>query len=68
MSNTSTWHVSGMTCGHCAASVREEIGELSGVTAVDVTVETGDVVVTSDAPLDRETVASAVTEAGYQLD
>ena len=28
--------VSGMTCGHCVSSVQEEIGELEGVTAVDV--------------------------------
>lgn len=67
MSTTSTWTVTGMTCGHCAASVREEIEEIPGVDAVDVTVETGAVVVTSSAPLERDAVAAAVTEAGYTL-
>ena len=67
MSSITTWTVTGMTCGHCAASVSEEIRELAGVEAVDVTVETGAVVVTSAQPLEREAVAAAVVEAGYAL-
>ena len=67
MSKTSTWTVTGMTCGHCVASVTEEIGEIDGVESVDVVLETGSVTVTSDAPLDRATVEAAVTEAGYAL-
>ena len=67
MSSTSTWHVTGMTCGHCVASVHEEIGEISGVEAVDVVLESGEVTVTSAEPLTRQAVAAAVDEAGYQL-
>lgn len=67
MSETSTWTVTGMTCGHCVASVTEEIGEIDGVESVDVVLETGSVTVTSDAPLDRATVEAAVSEAGYAL-
>ena len=59
--------VLGMTCGHCVASVTEEIGELAGVTAVDVVLETGAVTVTSVEVLDEATVRAAVEEAGYQL-
>ncbi|MFC6152937.1 heavy-metal-associated domain-containing protein [Nocardioides yefusunii] len=65
MSTQATYTVTGMTCGHCASSVTEEIGEISGVTAVDVVVETGQVTVTSEAPVAREDVVAAVTEAGY---
>ena len=65
--HTFTGTVAGMTCGHCVASVTEEISEIPGVTAVDVVLETGAVVVTSEAPLDTETVRAAVDEAGYQL-
>jgi copper chaperone len=67
MNSTSTWTVTGMTCEHCAASVREEIGELAGVEGVDVSVETGSVTVTSAEPLDDAAVRAAVEEAGYQL-
>lgn len=67
MSETATYHVTGMTCGHCAASVREEIEEISGVQGVDVVVDSGAVTVTSEAPLDRSQVQAAVEEAGYAL-
>jgi copper ion binding protein len=67
MSATSTWTVTGMTCGHCVASVTEELQEVDGVQDVAVTLETGEVVVTSAEPLSREAVEAAVTEAGYQL-
>ncbi len=63
----STYTVTGMTCGHCAASVTEEITEIAGVTDVAVDVPTGAVTVTSDRPLDAAQVRAAVEEAGYQL-
>ena len=67
MSTVSTWTVTGMTCGHCVASVSEEIAEIDGVESVDVALESGTVTVTSAAPLDREAVGAAVAEAGYVL-
>jgi copper chaperone len=67
MSHTSTWNVTGMTCGHCAASVTEEIGEIPGVERVEVSYEAGTAVVTSGEPLDRNAVGAAVAEAGYAL-
>lgn len=65
--STATYTVTGMTCGHCVASVTEEISELPGVSAVDVVLETGAVTVTSAEPLDEAAVRAAVEEAGYQL-
>ncbi|MEU7787825.1 heavy-metal-associated domain-containing protein [Amycolatopsis sp. NPDC049159] len=62
-----SYTVEGMTCGHCATSVREEVSELTGVRQVDVDVESGRVIVTSDTPLAAEAIAAAVTEAGYRL-
>lgn len=67
MAVENTYTVTGMTCGHCAASVREEISELGGVTNVEVNVETGAVTVASEAELARESVEAAVKEAGYAL-
>jgi len=59
--------VEGMTCGHCVGAVTEEISKLAGVRDVQVDLGTGRVTVTSDAPLEREVVAAAVDEAGYDL-
>jgi len=63
----STYTVTGMTCGHCVASVTEEVGELDGVTSVDVDLASGRVTVTSSAPISTADVQAAVGEAGYQL-
>jgi copper chaperone len=67
MSSTQTFTVTGMTCGHCVASVQEEVSEVAGVESVDVVLETGAVTVTSAEPLDEGAVRAAVEEAGYQL-
>ncbi|MEV5169980.1 heavy-metal-associated domain-containing protein [Streptomyces flaveolus] len=64
---TTTYKVSGMTCGHCETAVSQEISALDGVTAVTAVAETGEVKVTSTAPLDQEAVRAAVDEAGYEL-
>lgn len=65
-----TYQVSGMTCGHCVAAVKEELGGLDGVTAVEIELVpdgASPVVVTTDQPLDEEKVRAAVDEAGYEL-
>jgi copper chaperone len=67
MSETRTYTVTGMTCGHCVASVTEEVQEIPGVQEVDVVLETGTLTVTSEADLDDTSVRNAVEEAGYQL-
>ncbi|GAA0963312.1 heavy-metal-associated domain-containing protein [Actinocorallia libanotica] len=61
-----TYTVQGMTCGHCKASVTEEVGEVSGVTGVDVDLESGKVVVSGEGFTDDQ-VRKAVEEAGYQV-
>ncbi|MFJ1458040.1 copper ion binding protein [Nocardia wallacei] len=64
---TSTYTVTGMTCGHCVASVRQEIGKIDGVTSVDVDLASGRVQVESAAPIAAADVTAAVDEAGYQV-
>lgn len=58
--------VEGMTCGHCEASVVEEVSEIDGVTSVTADHKSGAVTVTG-AGFTREQVAAAVEEAGYSL-
>ena len=64
---TTVYKVSGMTCGHCEGAVSQEISALDGVTAVKAVSKTGEVTVTSTAPLDEAAVRAAVDEAGYEL-
>ncbi len=67
MSESQTFAVTGMTCGHCEASVQEEVGEIDGVVSVSADHTTGEVVVTSTGALDPAAVAAAVEEAGYTV-
>lgn len=62
---TTSYAVTGMTCGHCEGSVRSEVAKLAGVTGIEVSAASGRLVVTSDAVLDDAAVVSAVDEAGY---
>jgi copper chaperone len=62
-----TYTVTGMTCGHCARSVEEEIRGLGGVTGVTVELATGAVTVSSSGDLPLADVRGAVAEAGYEL-
>ncbi|UNK70605.1 heavy-metal-associated domain-containing protein [Microbacterium sp. H1-D42] len=63
---TTEFQVTGMTCGHCEMSVREEVTKIAGVDSVDVSHQTGRLLVTSDVPVDTSAVIAAVDEAGYQ--
>ena len=70
MSVTTTVNISGMTCGHCVASVTEELQELDGVQDVTVDLRPDGISVasiTSAAGLDRKDIGEAVAEAGYAV-
>ena len=64
---TTTFQVTGMTCGHCQRAVTEQVSQIPGVTGVVVELATGNVTVTAAEPVDRVDVAAAVDEAGYTL-
>ncbi|UNS97135.1 heavy-metal-associated domain-containing protein [Streptomyces tubbatahanensis] len=64
---TTTYKVSGMTCGHCEGAVSEEISRIEGVSAVRAQAASGQVAVTSSGELDDAAVRDAVDEAGYEL-
>ncbi|MGN6686718.1 MAG: heavy-metal-associated domain-containing protein [Actinomycetales bacterium] len=64
---STTFTVTGMTCGHCERAVTEEISQVPGVQSVTVDVASGLVTVTAAEPVDRADIAAAVDEAGYTL-
>ena len=65
--STTSYSVSGMTCGHCVAAVTAEVSKIDGVVAVDIDLPTGAVTIESVAPINSQSVADAVDEAGYEL-
>jgi copper ion binding protein len=65
--STTTWTVSGMTCGHCVKAVTEEVSAIPGVSDVVVELESGLVTVTAETDPSVEVIAAAIDEAGYTL-
>jgi copper chaperone len=61
-----SYRVSGMSCEHCVAAVKHELGELAGVRDVEVDLTSGQVLLTGGG-FDDEAVRQAVQSAGYDL-
>lgn len=61
-----TYAVLGMTCEHCRAAVRDEVGAVPGVASVAVDLASGTVTVEGEG-VSAAAVASAVEEAGYEV-
>ena len=64
MSDQLTFRVDGMNCNHCVVAVSGEVGQVAGVTDVDVDLDTK-LVRVSGAGLDDAAVVAAIDEAGY---
>ena len=56
--------VTGMSCGHCAASTEKALKAVDGVEQVSVNLESGEAIVTGHANI--ETLIAAVIEAGFE--
>ena len=65
MSDTITYTVPAIHCGHCAASIREEVSEVEGVQEVEVDLDAKLVTIRGRA-LDDAALRAAIAEAGYQ--
>lgn len=61
-----TYAVKGMSCGHCQASVTEEVGQVPGVTGIDVDLETG-LLTVNGSNFSDDAIRAAVDEAGYEV-
>ncbi len=62
---TMEYSVTGMTCGHCEMSVREEVELITGVDEIQVSAEAGTLRVTASQPVSDADILAAVVEAGY---
>ena len=62
---TTNYRITGMTCGHCEASVREEVSTVAGVDTVEASAAAGTLTVTSTDEPDHARVIAAVHDAGY---
>jgi copper chaperone len=66
MSETTTYTVPGIHCGHCEAAVKRELEAVGGVESVVVDLESKLVSVTG-SELDDTALRTAIDEAGYEV-
>lgn len=68
MSERTTIHVVGMTCGGCESSIKTALERLDGVQVLDASHQEGTVEVLFDPErIDRMALAGAIEEAGYDV-
>jgi copper chaperone len=65
MSETLSYTVPAMHCGHCERAVKEEVSNVAGVSEVAVDLNTKIVTVTGSSFADAA-VRAAIEEAGYE--
>jgi copper chaperone len=65
MTQTLTYCVPGMSCGHCRTAITAEVETVAGVESVDVDLETKLVRITG-SDLDDAALVAAIDEAGYE--
>lgn len=58
------YQVEGMSCEHCVAHIKAEVGQIPGVTGTELTLADGRLVVESDGPIEFPAIQAAVAEAG----
>ena len=66
MTETITYTVRGLSCGHCRTAVTEEVTGVDGVEHVDVDLEAQRVTV-GGRDLDDAKLRAAIDEAGYEV-
>ena len=65
MTETVTYTVPGISCGHCERAVSEELSRVAGVESVDVDLASKRVTV-AGSELDDARLRAAIDEAGYE--
>lgn len=62
---TTTLTTTGMHCQSCVKLVKMSVGELDGVSEVDVDLESGRTTVVHDEDVSAHDIAEKIIEAGY---
>lgn len=62
---TMNFQVTGMHCGACANTVRQQVEQVAGVQTLTIDPSSGSLIVDSDGALDEAIVLAAVKDAGY---
>ncbi|PAF44741.1 copper ion binding protein [Helicobacter sp. 11S02596-1] len=62
------FRVLGMSCSHCVDKIEKFIGEIDGVSHIDVDLDQKIVSVSFQAPASEKAIIEAIGDAGYEVD
>jgi copper ion binding protein len=57
-----------MRCGKCVDKIEKFIGEIEGVSLIDVNLEKSQVKIEFNAPATQELISEAILDAGFGID
>ena len=63
--STVTYNVPNISCGHCVHTIQMEVGDLSGVEAVEANADTKTVKITFGDPATEKEIKSLLVEINY---
>lgn len=65
---TAELKVRGMHCNHCVEKIKRFVGEVSGVSKVEVDLDSGIVAVDFDSLATLEAIKEAILDSGFEVE
>ncbi len=62
-----TYHIDGMSCGGCAASIKNMLTDVPGVTSVSIELKKKEVEITSSALIKADILQNALKNTHYTI-
>ena len=62
-----TYHIGGMSCGGCAATIKNKLSNAKGVTSVKIDMVKKEAEITSAEPIKTDALQSALNNTGYTI-
>lgn len=61
-------NVGGMRCGKCVDKIEKFVGEIEGISLVDVNLQDSKVIVEFESPATQELITEAILDAGFEVE
>jgi copper chaperone len=63
-----TFTIENISCGHCLMTIKNELGEIAGIRAVDGNIDTKTITVEWEAPASLNTIKAKLKEINYPVE
>lgn len=60
--------VSGMRCNKCVDKIEKFIGEIDGISLIDVNLQDSKVIAEFESPATQELITEAILDAGFEVE